>query len=326
MTKLVVLVCLSPDDSDSQAYRNVFENDSFLLDRVELRFAKTAEAAELISDVEVATTGNLPVELLAKAPSLRWISFWSAGMDGKAKPEYFERNLLLTNASGVHGPNIAEHVMAFILMFTRGMPSYLRAQSRGEWMRDAGETELTGQTLGIVGLGRIGEALAVRAKAFDMRVIATKRSSRSRHSEAVIIDKLYPTEDLPQLLAESDHVCIALPYTPETHHLIDAKMLAQCKPTAYIYNIARGKIIDELALIDALKSGRLAGAGLDVFQTEPLPPESPLWKMENVLQTPHVSGITPHYFKRAAQLFAENVKRYLNGEPLANLYDADRGY
>ena len=129
-----------------------------------------------------------------------------------------------------------------------------------------------------------------------MRVVATKRDPNARYEADVVPDAIYPSEDLPRLLAESDHVCIALPYTAETHHLFDANMIAQMKPTAYLYNIGRGKIVDENALIEALSAGKIAGAGLDVFETEPLPTDSPLWKMENVILTPHTSGGTPNYF------------------------------
>ena len=263
---------------------------------------------------DVVVCGNLSPELLDKAAALRWIAFWSAGMDGKYTPELQSRNLLLTNASGVHGPNIAEHVLMFMLMFTRNEPFHFRSQIAREWKRDnwgqekwnrqprrTAASELTGQTLGIVGLGRIGEALAKRARAFDMRVIATKRDPAARYDPAVTLDAIYGMDELPRLLAHSDHVCVTVPYTPDTHHLLNAAMLSQMQPTAYLYNIGRGKLIDEAALIEALQNGRLAGAGLDVFETEPLPAESPLWDMDNVILTPHVSGITPFYFPRMAQ-------------------------
>lgn len=251
-------------------------------------------------------------------------------MDGKVTQQMRDRGLALTNASGVHGANIAEHVFCFMLMFTRRMDVHFRSQLAGRWERGlpekkAGADELTGQTLGIVGLGRIGEALASRANAFGMRVIAAKRNPSARHAQATIA-AIYGMDQIPRLLAESDHICIALPYTPETDRLFDSTMLAHCKPGAYLYNIARGKIIDEIALIDALTNGRLAGAGLDVFAAEPLPPESPFWTLHNVLITPHTAGITPHYFARTAQLFAENLSRYLCGEGLNNLYDPAHGY
>lgn len=331
MKRTVVLVLLPPDDHDSTAFRDAFENDPELRDRVELRVAAGDAAREGIADVEVVVCGGIRPELLDAATNLRWISFWSAGLDGKITPQIQARNLLITNASGVHGPNIAEHVLAFMLMFIREMPRHFRAQMAGQWLRNGntqrvGAQELSGQTLGIVGLGRIGEALTVRAKAFGMRVVATKRDVHARYAAEVVPDALYPQEELPRLLAESDHVCIALPYTPETHHLFNAETLAHMKPTATLYNIARGRIVDENALIAALQNGRIAGAGLDVFEEEPLPYDSPLWKMENVILTPHVAGLTPHYFARVAALFTENLKRYLRGQHLNNLYDPQRGY
>ncbi|HLK58046.1 MAG TPA: D-2-hydroxyacid dehydrogenase [Chthonomonadaceae bacterium] len=331
MSKTTVLVMLRSEDEDAPKFRAAIEGDAELRERVALRFATGDAVKEAVVGAEVVVGGNISPEALAVAQDLRWIAFWSAGLDGKVTPAIRERNLLITNASGVHGPNIAEHVLMFMLMFTRRMEFHFRSQVAGVWNRNpaerrAGADELAGQTLGIVGLGRIGEALAARAKAFEMRVIAAKRNPHARYDAAIVPDTLYSTEALPRLLAESDHVCIALPYSPETHHLFDAQMLGYMKPSAYLYNIARGKIVDEAALIAALQAGRIAGAGLDVFEQEPLPPDSPLWSMENVLITPHVSGITPHYFARAAVLFAANLKRYLNGQPLQNLYDPERGY
>lgn len=331
MSKTVVLVMLDAGDNDAQKFRDAIAADADLRDRVELRFGRGEEAKTAIGEAEVVVCGNVSEELLASAPHLRWIAFWSAGMDGKVTDTMRARNFLLTNASGVHGPNIAEHVLAFMLMFTREMHLHVRSQIAGTWGRVGnaernGASEMAGQTLGIVGLGRIGEALALRAKGCEMRVVATKRDPSARYEAAVRPDAIYSSEELPRLLAESDHVCIALPYTPETHHLFDAAMLAHMKPTAYLYNIGRGKIVDENALIEALQAGRIAGAGLDVFETEPLPADSPLWGMENVIITPHVSGVTPYYFDRFSQLVADNLKRYLDGKTLQNLYDPARGY
>jgi len=331
MLKTIVLVLMAKEDADAQAFREAIEADPKLRERVELRFGKEEDAMRQAPEAEIVVCGALPPALLEAATQLRWVSFYSAGLDGKITPELAARNLKLTNASGVHGPNIAEHVMAFMLMFTRRMPFHLRAQVEGKWdrppgSRSIGADELTGKTLGIVGLGRIGEALTIRAKAFGMRVVATKRDPGKRYEADIVPDALYPQTELPQLLAESDHVCVAVPYTSDTHHLLDAPMLAHIKPGAYLYNIARGKIIDETALIAALQSGALAGAGLDVFEIEPLPADSPLWQMENVIITPHTSGITPYYFARAAEIFADNLHRYLDNELLHNLYDPQRGY
>jgi len=299
-----------------------------LRERVPLVFTKASDALAEIPDAEIVVCLRLPPELLAAAERLRWISFWSAGLDKALTPEMDTRNLLLTNASGVHGPNIAEQVLAWMLMFTRDMPLLFRAQEARQWktVRDVTMGELTGKTLGIAGFGRIGEALAVRARAFGMRIVASKRDTAIRYDRSIVADRLYSSDDLPEMLAESDHVCIAVPLTPDTHHLFNAALIARMKPGSYLYNISRGKVVDEAALITALQGGRLAGAGLDVFETEPLAADSPLWGMKNVIITPHVGGLTPHYFRRAARLFADNLERYLTGEPLHNLYDPKRGY
>jgi len=233
---------------------------------------------------------------------------------------------MVTSASGVHGPNIAEQVMGYMLMFARKMPVFIRAQIKAEWLHDnKGFEELTGKTLGIAGFGHIAQTLAARARGFGMRILATRREL-SGDDASGLADALYASKDLPLMLAESDHVCIAVPYTKDTHHLFDAPMLGKMKPTAYLYNISRGKVVDERALIAALQAKQLRGAGLDVFETEPLPADSPLWSMENVIITPHVAGFTPYYFDRAAALLADNLERYLEGSPLRNLYDSARGY
>ena len=331
MNKTVILVSMAETEPEAKHFADVVENDAELRDRIELRFASREEMPKRIMDAQILVCGGVSAEALAAANNLRWLAFWSAGLDGKITPEMTNRHLLITNASGVHGPNIAEHVLAFMLMFTREMPFYLRQQiarryDRGEYPKRSHATELSGQTLGIVGLGRIGEALTRRAKAFEMRVVATKRNPTARYEAEIKPDAIYAPEELPRLLAESDHVCNCLPHTPETEHLFNTAAFAQMKLTAYFYNIGRGKTVDETALIAALQTEQIAGAGLDVFETEPLPADSPLWQMENVIITPHVSGGTPHYFSRFAAIFAANLKRYLNREPLQNLYDAQKGY
>jgi D-2-hydroxyacid dehydrogenase (NADP+) len=241
------------------------------------------------------------------------------------------RGIVLTNASGVHGPNIAEHLLAMILMFTRAMPRLHRAQLARRWERSFasrgdGPSELTGKTLLIVGLGRIGEAVATRARPFGVRLVAVKHDLSTRHDAGVTVDELVGMDALDEVLGRADHVCLTVPLTRDTHHLIDARRLAVMRPGAYLYNISRGAVIDQAALVDALRSGRLAGAGLDVFEHEPLPEHSPLWDLDNVILTPHVAGVTPHYFERTAALFAENLDRFLSGRPLRNVYDPARGY
>jgi phosphoglycerate dehydrogenase-like enzyme len=333
MNKIKVVVLIAPEDAvpfreGASPFQEAIEGNPRLRDRVALHFARAEERIDAIKDAEVVVCGKLSPELIAAAANLRWVSFWIAGLDNQVTPELEAHHVLITNASGVHAPNIAEQVLTYILMFTRRMPYYMRAQMARKWAHDEiiSFEELTGQTLGIAGLGRVGEALAVRASRFGMRVIAVKRDISSRHDRAIISDALYPPEQLPEMLSKSDHVCIAMPYTRETHHLFNEVMLAHMKASAYLYNVSRGKIIDEQALIAALNNGKLRGAGLDVFESEPLAADSPLWGMENVIITPHVAGFTPHYFARAAALLADNLERFVGGRPLKNLYDPQKGY
>jgi phosphoglycerate dehydrogenase-like enzyme len=255
----------------------------------------------------------------------------AAGLEEIVTPALLARGVAVTSASGVHGPNIAEHVLAMILMFTRGMPKLFRAQLARRWerklaSRSDGPGELTGKTLLVVGLGRIGEAIAVRARPFGLRVVALKRDPSTRHDDGVAVDELLALEALDDALGRADHVCLTVPLTRETRHLIDARRLARLHAGAYLYNVSRGAVIDEAALVDALRAGRLAGAGLDVFEQEPLPETSPLWELDNVILTPHVAGVTPLYYQRTAALFADNLDRFLSGRPLRNVYDPARGY
>jgi phosphoglycerate dehydrogenase-like enzyme len=326
---MIIYVDLERSSADAKAYETAIFKARIA--NVEIRY-KNANASADLRDVDILVGQRFRDDAIAASTKLKWIAFWGAGIETAvtdAVREKIARGLLVTNASGVHGPNIAEHVLAIMLSFTRRLGFYNRAQQQKIWKHDESTSqieELAGQTLGIVGLGRIGEALATRAKAFEMRVLATKRDISTRHASSSAVDHLMPMGDLHVLLGESDHVCVALPLTKETRHVIDGAQLAQMKKTARIYNIARGAVIDEAALVNALREKTIAGAGLDVFEEEPLPASSPLWSMENVMLTPHVAGITPHYYERAAALFAENLARFARGETLENLFDDARGY
>jgi phosphoglycerate dehydrogenase-like enzyme len=212
-----------------------------------------------------------------------------------------------------------------MIMLAKGWPGLVRAQARREWTRFWPRV-LAGQTVGIVGLGSIGRAVARLAKAFDMRVLGVRRSGAPLECADYEVDGIFGPLDLLNVLAESDYVVLALPLTEETHHLIGELALRAMKPSAYRIHVSRGAVIDEAALVRALKEGEVAGAGLDVFESEPLPPESELWGMDNVIISPHIAGGTPRYMELAVDLFCENLRRYLAGEPLRNVVDTKRGY
>ncbi len=265
-----------------------------------------------------------PQNLLARAPRLKWIQMMSAGVDRLRDTEIWRSPLTITGVSGIHATPIGEFVLGLMLMFAKGAPRSFQMKQKREWRRYL-PTVLRGKTVGIVGAGHIGGEVARLSKAFGMKVIATRRSARES-DRARYIDKLLPSTQLPSLLKEADFVVIAVPYTPETRHLIGEKELGVMKPTAYIINIARGGIIDEEALIKALDEKRIAGAGLDVTAKEPLPAESRLWDMDNVILSPHISGGMEEYMTRATGLFCENLKRYLAGKRLHNVIDRKKGY
>ena len=265
----------------------------------------------------------LPEGLLARAPGLKWIQLMSAGVD-ELPDEIMSSPVAVTNASGLHGVPIGEFVLEIMLMFVKKAPLCFRLKQEKQF-QGFRPGLLRGQTVGIVGLGHIGREVARLAKTFGMRVIATRRSAgegtRARH-----VDILVPPEGLEVLLKESDFVVLALPLTPETRSLIGEQELYAMKPEACLVNVGRGAVVDETALVRALEENRIAGAGLDVFSTEPLPPESRLWELPNVIFSPHVSGIMPGYLVRATELFCDNLKRYLSGRRLRHRVVKARGY
>ncbi|HEV2653652.1 MAG TPA: D-2-hydroxyacid dehydrogenase, partial [Ktedonobacteraceae bacterium] len=265
-------------------------------------------------------------------PRLHWLQYSSVGMDDLQSTGILDTGsgVTVTTAAGIHANTVGEYVFGSMLMFNRTWPQMVRLQDRHVWPRSAnwynlGGRELGEQTLGIVGLGSIGRRIAQLGRAFGMRVLATKRSLTDDAYEADV-DQLYPRERLHDMLHESDYVVLVVPLTSETEHLIGEAELRAMRSHAYLVNVARGRVIDEQALLRALRSGWIAGAGLDVVEHEPLAAESPLYTLPNVILTPHISGVSVHYEKRLAALFAENLRRYRAGEALRNRYDPERGY
>ena len=276
-----------------------------------------------------------------QAPHLRWVHSHWAGIEAFIDTPLWAGDVILTTTSGIHAPNIGQYVLAQMLAWANRVPRWLRAQRDGHWPPGRRETfmatELAGQTLGIIGYGSIGREVARLARAFNMTILVTKRDARRVVDDGYTLPgfgdpagelptRIYPAEALRSVVAQCDYVVVTLPLTPRTRHLFDESVFQAMKSTAYLINVGRGGVIDERQLIRALQRGTIAGAGLDVFETEPLPDDSPLWAMQNVLLTPHVSGMTPQYEERAVELFVANLRRYLAGEPLINVVSRDAGY
>lgn len=267
-------------------------------------------------------------EFLAKAINLRWVQVPSAGVDRylKNKPLMENDNIIMSNSRGVHGPAIADHAMAMLLSLTRNLNYYGQNQKKAQWIRAEGNTRsvaLKGKTMLVVGLGGIGTEIAQRANAFGMNVIGTRRSDTPSPD---YIKKVGKPKDLITMLPEADVVVLAVPLTAETKDLIDAKALDAMKQNSYLINIARGKVVNTEAMMKALKSGKLAGACLDVTDPEPLPKDHPLWKLANVIITPHVASRSEVTDQRRSALLLENLRRFGAGEPILNTVDKKAGY
>jgi phosphoglycerate dehydrogenase-like enzyme len=270
--------------------------------------------------------GRLPVdELLDHAPKLRWIQTAGAGVDRLLTPRLRDSGIVLTNSSGVHAVAIAEHVLGLMLAFARQLPLLLQSQAASRWAQRPlrGTFELQGQTLAVLGLGAIGAALAQKASAFGLRVLAVRRRPGPPPPG---VERVVGFDGLDAVLREADHVAICLPLTDATRGLFDAPRLARLKPGAHLYNIGRGAIVDSHALLRALEGGRLAGAGLDVTDPEPLPTASRLWRHPRVIITSHTSGSAPHNAARVVDILIDNLGRAQRGEPLRNVVDLDAGY
>ncbi|TMB97428.1 MAG: D-2-hydroxyacid dehydrogenase [Chloroflexi bacterium] len=280
----------------------------------------------ILAEAEVILSNPVvPDSIVERAPRLKWLQLTSAGVDRLLNSPVVQSHVAVTTASGIHAVPISEYVIGAMLAFAKGFPRSVRSQLENRWSPYWPE-ELEGKTAGILGIGAIGSRVAELAHALGMRVLAMRRSVNERQRGEGPVDELLPPSELPYLLAESDYVVVAVPLTRESRHMIGEEQLRLMKRTAVIVNIARGAVIDEAALTRALKEGWIAGAALDVFEQEPLPAESELWRLENVLLTPHISGGTPRYMDRAVDLFCDNLRRYLAGQPLLNIVDPGRGY
>lgn len=285
-----------------------------------LNLASENQALEIIPEVD-AMYGRITPELLARAKKLRWIQTPMAGLEHYMFPALAQSDVTLSNMQGIYSDNIADHVMGYILMFARGFHIFLRQQLQRNWAKEAPVLHLADTTLGVIGLGGIGTAVAKRGAAAEMRVIATNAVEIEKPD---FVDALWGINQLDDLLAEADFVVSCVPHTPETFKLINTDQFKQMKKTGYLINISRGVVVDLAALTAALEAGEIAGAGLDVFETEPLPADHPLWGMENVIITPHTAGAGPHTRERRIEVVTANLRRFVAGEPVRNVVDKNR--
>jgi len=299
------------------------------------------EVSEFVgAGCDALLTFRVPNDLATRA-RVRWIQLLSAGADHVLGGPLKSSSIPITTASGIHATPISEYTMASMLAYAHRIHLAIRAQVRREWMRSgafmAGVDDIRGQTLGIIGYGSIGRETARLAAAFGMKVLALKRNPSDRvdagwcpaglgDPDGKIPARFFGPDDREAILRESDYVLVTLPLTEHTRKFIGEREFAAMKPGAYLVNIGRGEVIDERAMAAALTAKKIGGAGLDVFEHEPLAASSPLWDLENVILTPHMSGANRSYMDKACELFAENLKRFVANRPLLNLIDPNLGY
>ncbi|HZU11215.1 MAG TPA: D-2-hydroxyacid dehydrogenase [Chloroflexota bacterium] len=317
-------------------------------ERVTFTTAPTGdELRKAVQTADVLYSWDVPSNIPAETPHLRWIELPSAGADHLRGLPVWDSDITITSSRGVHIVPMADHLFAMLLSLTRQIPAFVRAQDKHDWLSHAEVgrlhiSELRGMTMGIVGWGKIGDGIAHLADAFGMRVLGTRWSIHAprevdRGAEAYANPPWLQPEDLPpnvvfpaaqlhDVLDQSDVVVLLLPLTPETHHSFGPAEFGAMRRGTLFFNLGRGSVVNDDALVAALRSGRLAGAGLDVTDPEPLPRTSPLWSFPQVIISPHVAGMSRRTGERAANLFAVNLSRYLEGRPLLNVVDRHRGY
>lgn len=272
---------------------------------------------------------GLTAETVRKAPRLRWIQVLGVGIEKFMDPCLIERKVQVANARGINVANLAEHAIAMMLAFARGLPELMHRQSHRQWLPGNGPmlpvlSELNGSRLCLIGYGEIGREIARRAKALDMDVWAMRRTRQDGGDEYA--SRILPPEALHEMVAAADHLFLIVPLTPDTEGLIGAPEFAMMKPGAYFYNMGRGKLVDQDALVAALNDGRIAGAGLDTTTPEPLPADSTLWDAPNVLITAHTAGNTPRFFPRLIDLLETQLTLFRTNAPLTKVVDLESGY
>ncbi|HEY2232819.1 MAG TPA: D-2-hydroxyacid dehydrogenase [Candidatus Angelobacter sp.] len=282
-----------------------------------------------IADTDVFIGLSLRPEQFAAAKRLRWIHSPAAAVHQLMYPELIKSSVALTNSTGVHGPVVAEHAITLLLALAKRLPQAMQYQAKHEWSQNQlwqgspRPREVADSTVLIIGMGSIGREFAARAKALGMRILAIRENPAKGLDGA---DAVYRSAQIDEVLPQADYVLLCTPVTPAATGIMNAARLSKMKPDAYLINVARGPLIDEAALLDALQHRRIAGAALDVFNQEPLPADSPFWFLDNILVTPHTAAVTDRLWERHYRLIVDNMKRFLAGERLLNEVDKTRGY
>jgi len=271
--------------------------------------AQEAEVGKFIEQADILMTIRISDDLIKKASKLKWIHAITTGVDYIVNLPSLRKEVILTSTRGIHGPQVSEMAFLLMLALNRNFPEVVRNQDKGVWERWQGKL-LWRKKIGILGVGVIGEEIARKAKAFGMEVFGIDIIKRKLDC----IDIFYGPEDIVKVAKDVDYLVIVAPRTPETEKIVDSKVLSAMKPTAFLLNLGRGELVDEEALIHVLKSGKIAGAGLDTYLQEPLPKEHPFWGMKNVIVSPHVAGMSDIYVEQALTIFEENLRRFIKGE------------
>lgn len=323
MDNNTVLVLSNPTEPQLRLLQNLPDETGIAVGDSVQAFENMASEATVIFSWSIA--GQLLRDVFAMCPHVRWVHSRSAGLDGVLFPEMIESPVPLTNGSGVFSPSLGEFALGAILHFAKDFRRMIRNQEAGRW-EQFDITEIAGQTVGIVGYGDIGRAVATRCRAMGMRVLGLRRSGAPVYNVDPLVDRVYTPSGLLEMIPQCDYVVVAAPLTPETKGLVGPAAFAAMKPEAVVINVGRGPVIDEAAMVEALSTGRIRGAALDVFDKEPLPEGHALYSLQNVLLSPHCADHTPDWLDRAMQFFVDQFDRFHKGEPLLNIVDKRLGY
>lgn len=322
MDNITVLVLSNPTDPELALLEKLPPETNLAVGNSPEAFVRSAPDASVI--LNWSGKGGLLRQVFSVCPNVRWVHSRAAGLDSLLFPELVESPVPLTNGSGVFSPPLGEFALGAILFFAKDFRRMIRSQEAARWDQ-FDMPEISGQTVGIVGYGDIGRAVATRVRPLGMHVLAVKRHVPASNGDP-LVDKIYPPDARREMIARSDYIVASAPLTPETRSMIGEPEFAAMKPDAVVINIGRGPVIDEAAMVRALSQGRIKGAALDVFDTEPLPPGHPLYQLPNVLLSPHCADHTPDWLERGMRFFLEQFERFRKGEPLLNVVDKKLGY